>query len=243
MKHLQIQTNFDASNLEKPYVVLDSENVVHYMSSEPAYDPYNGYEYVDLGLPSGLKWAKYNVGAETETDAGLYFQWGDVEGRTADEIRSKPCFWSTAPFNNGSGNYDESYFTAHKSEWLDNDILKPQYDAATSNMGGSWRMPTQADFEELTANTTVTWETNFNGVAGRKFTSNNDSTKYIFIPVTGYADYSSPSYQDRYGYVWSSSLNFSNPNNAWYLFFSSSNMTVGNANNRYKGYSVRGVCE
>ena len=54
------------------------------------------YEYVDLGLPSGLKWAKCNVGAEKETDYGYYFQWGSTEPNTSDE-----CTWTNAPFNGG----------------------------------------------------------------------------------------------------------------------------------------------
>ena len=56
------------------------------MHYEKENDPYNGHEYVDLGLPSGTLWAKCNVGAETETDYGLYFQWGDTQGYTADQI-------------------------------------------------------------------------------------------------------------------------------------------------------------
>ena len=55
------------------------------------------YEYVDLGLPSGLKWAKCNVGAETETDFGDYFMWGSTTPNT-----DTPCNWKNAPFNNGS---------------------------------------------------------------------------------------------------------------------------------------------
>ena len=49
------------------------------------------YEYVDLGLPSGLKWAKCNVGATSETDYGDYFQWGSTEPNTADEIGRASC--------------------------------------------------------------------------------------------------------------------------------------------------------
>ena len=51
-------------------------------------DPNNDYEYVDLGLPSGLKWAKCNIGAEKESDYGLYFQWGDVVGYRSDQVGS-----------------------------------------------------------------------------------------------------------------------------------------------------------
>lgn len=53
------------------------ENEVHY---NPIIDPYNGKAYVDLGLTSGTKWAKMNVGASSEKDAGLYFAWGETQG-------------------------------------------------------------------------------------------------------------------------------------------------------------------
>ena len=65
--------------------------------------------FVDLGLPSGLKWAKCNLGAKTETDYGNYYMWGSTTPNTADE-----CTWTNAPFNNGSSLYDEEHFTTHK---------------------------------------------------------------------------------------------------------------------------------
>ena len=86
----------------------------------------NSMEFVDLGLPSGLKWAKCNVGAETETDYGDYYMWGSTEPNTADE-----CNWKNAPFNNGSDRFKKRYFNVHKSEWLDDkNNLKPEYDVA-----------------------------------------------------------------------------------------------------------------
>ena len=103
------------------------------------------YKYVDLGLPSGLKWAKCNVGAEKETDYGDYFMWGSTTPNT-----DTPCNWKNAPFNNGASDYDEEYFNAHKSEWLDgNGNLKPEFDAVTQIMGGDWRMPSDASFEDF----------------------------------------------------------------------------------------------
>ena len=84
----------------------------------------NGYDYVDLGLPSGALWAKYNIGAEAEEEYGRYFQWGDTVGYTGQDALDH-SYWSTCPFNNGSENYDEEYFLANKSQWLDeNDNLK-----------------------------------------------------------------------------------------------------------------------
>ena len=196
------------------------------------------YEFVDLGLPSGLKWAKCNVGAENETDYGDYFMWGSTEPNTADE-----CNWVNAPFNNGLDSYDEEYFNAHKSEWLDDKYnLKPEYDAATQIMGDEWRMPTSAEFKELYDNTIHEWVEDFNGsgVNGRKFTSKIDESKYIFIPAAGYCYDGSANGVGYGGYVWSSSLNTSNPYDAWYLGFNSDKCRMYNYYRCY-GQSVRGV--
>ena len=59
----------------------------------------NGFEYVDLGLPSGLIWAKCNVGAKTEEEPGLYFQWGDTQGYTAEQMKDKLFSWIDYKFS------------------------------------------------------------------------------------------------------------------------------------------------
>ena len=92
------------------------------------------YEYVDLGLPSGLKWAKYNVGAEKETDYGDYFMWGSTTPNTADE-----CNWAKAPFNGGASSYDDTYFNSVKDTVCPNGVLAKEYDTASQIMGGDWR--------------------------------------------------------------------------------------------------------
>ncbi len=193
------------------------------------------YEYVDLGL--SVKWAKCNVGAETETDYGDYFQWGSTEPNTADE-----CIWSNAPFNNRSSDYDKTYFNSVRDTVCPNDVLAKEYDTATQIMGGDWRMPTEAEFQELLSGTTNEWITNYNGtgVSGRKFTSKTDESKYIFIPAAGYCSDGSEQYVGYSSNVWSSSLRTSGPFNAWYLGFTSDNCgRYGNY--RYHGRSVRGV--
>ena len=194
------------------------------------------YEYVDLGLPSGLKWAKCNVGAETETDYGYYFQWGSTTPNTADE-----CTWTNAPFNGGYSEYNDDYFTSHKSEWLD-DIynLKPEFDAATQIMGVDWRMPTDAELYELINNTTNEWVTNYNGtdVNGRKFIGSNGNS--IFIPAAGYCYDGSVSLVGYDGYVWSSSLITSYHSSAWYLDFCSDNCLMFNYDRNY-GFVARGI--
>lgn len=196
--------------------------------------------FVDLGLPSGLKWAKCNLGAETETDYGNYYMWGSTEPSTAEE-----CNWANTPFNNGSDSYNEEYFTTHKSEWLDDkDNLKPEFDAAYKATDGAARMPTQDDIQELIDNTFHEWVENFNNsnVNGMKFTSKTDESNHIFIPAAGGCYGGSDGSVGDNGYVWSSSLNASGPHDAWGLYFYSDGCNV-NGLYRYGGRSIRPVTD
>ncbi len=190
------------------------------------------YEYVDLGLPSGLKWAKCNVGAEKETDYGYYFMCGSTEPNTASQ-----CTWKNAPFNGGNSVYDANAFNSVKDTVCPNRILAKEYDAATQIMGDEWRMPTASECQELIDNTTKEWTT-INEVNGYKFTGSNGNS--IFIPAAGdYLDDSEFDVGDR-GYVRSSSLNTTDNSGAWGLHFRSDKCYVRN-DGRYDGLSVRGV--
>ena len=197
------------------------------------------YEYVDLSLPSGLKWAKCNIGAETETDYGDYFMWGSTEPNTTLQ-----CSWKNAPFNGGSSHYNETYFNSVKDTVCPNGILAEEYDTATQIMGSDWRMPTEAEFQELLDNTDNEWVEDYNGsgVNGRKFTSKTDETKYIFIPAAGLCSNGSVSDVGDYGLVWSSSLYASRPDYVWVLYFNSGGCGMY-LNIRYYGWSVRGVMD
>ena len=103
----------------------------------------NGFEYVDLGLPSGTLWATMNVGASKPSDAGLYFQWGDTKGYTKGQVGKDKQFasdWSDYKFG-ASPNFTK-YNTAGAS-------LRKLDDAAHVNMGGDWHMPTPTQIREL----------------------------------------------------------------------------------------------
>ena len=205
------------------------------------------YEYVNLGLPSGLKWATCNVGASSETDYGVFFQWGEtsgVSGSLVGKYSGENYSWASYTLCDGSAttltkyNNNTSY-----GENPDNiTTLKSVDDAATQIMGGDWRMPTETEFNELINNTTKKWVTNYNGsgVNGYKFTSKTDESKYIFIPAAGYCTSGSVGTVGSDGNVWSSSLNASDPDRAWYLYFASGSCSMGNGY-RYGGQSVRGV--
>ena len=196
------------------------------------------YEYVDLGLPSGLKWAKCNVGAEKETDYGFYFQWGDVKNKS-----NADCIWESYKYYDDSNNTLTKYNTSSEyGETPDNiTTLKAEDDAARAYMGGDWRMPTRDEFRELYTYTDDEW-TQVNGVNGWKFTSRVDKNKYIFIPAAGYCGYGSVHGVGRYGCVWSSSLDGGYPYVAWGMGFNLFNFYMSNYI-RYGGRSVRGVID
>ena len=185
-----------------------------------------------------MKWAKCNVGAKKETDYGYYFMWGSTTPNTSSE-----CTWANSPFNNGSSNYDETYFNSVKGTVCPNGVLAKEYDAASQIMGDDWRMPSQSDFNELLNDTTNEWVEDYNGtgVSGRKFTSKTNGNS-IFIPAAGFRTKGSFSYVGDQGNVWSSSLLTSYTGDAWTLSFDSDGCGIS-ALDRYYGLSVRGVCK
>lgn len=218
----------------KPNVSLCDDNGKVYYN----YSPFNGYGYVDLGLPSGTKWATMNVGASKASDAGLYFQWGDTSGYTADQVgtgEGKKKFaldWSDYKWNASQG--FSKYNTSGES-------LELEDDAAHVHMGGDWRIPTPAQIQELinTANTTSTW-TKQDGVNGRLFTSKTDHSKSIFIPAAGVAWDGSVQHSGDDGVVWSSMLSTDDAIYGQDLGFDSGNVVLY-YDYRYYGLSVRGV--
>lgn len=195
-------------------------------------------DYVDLGLPSGTLWATCNVGASKPSDAGLYFQWGDTVGYTADQVgKDKQFNWGDYKWSiDGSS----SNFSKYKTKGAALDL---EDDAAHVHMGGSWHMPTPEQIQELinTANTTSTWTTQ-NGVNGRLFTSKKDASKSIFIPAAGYAWDGSVLDSGDYGDVWSSMLDTGYANNGRYLTFGSGDVYL-DIYTRCYGLSVRGVID
>lgn len=120
-------------------------------------------------------------------------------------------------------------------------ILELEDDAANVVMGGEWHMPTRAQLKELTANTTSSWTTDYNGtgVAGAIFTSNSNGNS-IFFPAAGVIWDEGPEGQSEWFNVWSSSRDSNYPGDAWYLYGGGDFMSVY-YDYRYGGLSVRGV--
>ena len=197
------------------------------------YDLYNGYEYVDLGLPSGLKWATCNVGATKPEEYGGYYAWGETEEKENYD-------WSTYKWCKGSESTMTKYCTSTSYGTVDNKtVLDPEDDVAHVKWGGSWRMPTKAEQDELRNNCTWSWTTQ-NGVNGYKVTSNVNGNS-IFLPAAGYRYVTNLNYSDIHGIYWSSSLYDSRSRSASGLLFDEGGY-VWRDYNRYYGHSVRPVC-
>jgi len=233
---------------------------------------HNGHEYVDLGL--SVKWATMNVGATSETGYGDYFAWGATEplyeSGYAQEApqshwktgKSGGYSWVNTPYQ--TANTTDCYSTkwtkyvgSTTSSWKDasatdanalKTVLDASDDAATANWGGSWRMPTKAELDELSNSDNCTWtwyssgNTEFNGIAGYKVTSKKSgyAGNYIFLPAAGYRGDTYLGNVGSYGNYWSSSLNASGPGSAYSLYFGSG--LVYWYGSRDNGLSVRPVC-
>ena len=143
----------------------------------------NGFEYVDLGLPSKTMWATCNVGATKPEDEGLLFQFGRVNGYKYGDKNHK--FRPHEQNIKDTGN-EEMPATSSGKIYKANEILDLVDDAAHVNMGGKWRMPTKDDFEELYDLTIHEVET-INGVQGMLFTSKMNRNK-LFVPFANWYD-------------------------------------------------------
>ena len=224
----------------------------------------NAYEYVDLGLPSQLKWAKCNIGANSEEEAGLYFQWGDTQGYTAEQVGEgeglKKFSGTDYKFSiDGSATKFSKYNASDSKK-----VLDPEDDAAHINMGGNWRMPTVDECKELCLNTDIylvptdgeeiqgtaqeysgsvmiNWTPQAEGtLKGVKFYKKGDKQTYMFVPATGDANGGSMQSVGQGGGLWSSSLNSSDVQGAWNFGFLAYGGGVSYGD-RYVGLPVRGV--
>ena len=176
----------------------------------------NDHGYVDLGL--SVKWATCNVGANSPSDYGDYYAWGETS------IKSSYT-------GDNSKTYGESM----------NDIGgNSSYDVARYRWGGSWRLPTGADCQELVDKCTWTWTTQ-GGHNGYKVTSKTNG-KSIFLPAAGWRYGTSSYLVGEYGYYWSSTPYESNTDIAYYLIFDSS-ILLTDWGLRLYGGSVRPVVE
>lgn len=191
------------------------------VTADLSYCPNGNHPHaIDLGLPSGTKWACCNIGASTPADDGDYFRWGE-----------------TKPMKEG----DTSSTYPYTGMDIGSDISGTRYDAASANWGTDWRMPTQRQIQELIDNCTYEW-TVYNRTSGAKVSGRNGHT--IFLPASGYRDCSNGSlrYVGSLGHCWSASAYGSGTDYARPLYFPSSFWDWSYCY-RALGFPVRAVAE
>lgn len=238
------------NSLKEQIAELKNKNCSCNCSGEETTDPYNGHEYIDLGLPSGLKWATCNVGANKPEEYGDYFAWGETEPHyTEGHSQDNPCSnwktsksgynWASYKWCKGSDSSQTKYCTSSSYGTVDNKtVLDPEDDAAHVNWGGNWRMPTKEEQDELRTNCIWTWGVQ-NGVSGYTVVGPNGNS--LFLPAAGCRllyDFNSAG---SHGYYWSSSLYSNRSSYAYCLGFYSGLVDWSNFI-RYCGRTVRPVC-
>lgn len=176
----------------------------------------NGYDYVDMGLPSGLKWATCNLGASSPGEYGKHYAWGEISVKST---------------------YTKANSTI-KTQKYDEIGGKSQFDAARATWGDSWRLPTAKEYQELKDNTTWTW-TSMNGINGYLVTSKiNNNT--IFLPAAGCVENDKVDFAGEYGLYWTSTSDVRFPLYASYMIMGDDTQQEA-SNLRYIGHSIRPV--
>ena len=222
-----------------------------------------GHEWVDLGLPSGTKWATCNVGAKNPQEYGNYYAWGEVTTK-------EDYTWDTYKYGSSKNGVSSDQLTKYniesrygKNGFADGKtVLELEDDAAHFNWGGKWRMPTRAQQDELREQCYWVRTESYNGSGvkgyivykaksssdkGKNMLMHTPSSSYtlsdahIFLPAAGCHGYVGHYAAGFIGYYWSSLLNTDNPYGAWSLYFYFSYVSSNDAGYRYHGQPVRAV--
>lgn len=206
----------------------NSSKVVNASSSSVS-GKINGHDYVDLGLPSGLKWATCNVGASSPQDYGNYYAWGETKPKS---------FYSDSNCNT----HKKSSYELKKAGIINSTRnLTEASDAARQNWGSSWRMPTYDEFVELREKCTWRWTTKYSK-NGYEVTGPNGQS--IFLPAAGSKWESNYFYKG--GSYWSSTL----PPDDWFDsaayrleidLYNNDKMIMVGASGRCMGFTIRAV--
>lgn len=189
-----------------------------------------GLQVIDMGL--SVKWANMNIGATAPEEVGSYFAWGETMPKDSYSLDNY-VWWK-----------DDGY-ACYKYDNIDKRVtLEPQDDAAYMTWGGTWRMPTNAEWQELKDNSTW-FLTSYNGVDGYLITSTINGNQLFFPATSRYVDDNElVDYELYYGYYWSSTHvpgeGVGDSTSRMILF--SVNQFILGGGGRDEGFAVRAVC-
>lgn len=186
-------------------------------------DEINGYKFVDLGLPSGLLWATCNIGASGPEYNGEFFAWGETESRKE---------------------YTEKVYTHYHGivngyKALGGNIAASSHDVASAKWGGTWRLPTSDEFEEL-LNNCVWKEETIDNRNGYRITGKTGES--IFLPLAGYRNGTAHYNEGGSGHYWSATPDKAHIGCAFHLYLTNEKKRVGWGSRVY-GRNVRPVSD
>ena len=213
----------------------------------PRYEP----EMVDLGLPSGLKWASFNLGATRPTEMGNYFAWGETEPKTSYN-------WSNYAFIQ-SGQSDEWHIGKYTIEdgysndgsWYDDGVfvgdgrrvLDMEDDAARTLWGDEWRIPTPTDWQELRDNCDISWvyaSNETDGISSLIVTSRENGNS-IYLPAVGYFNTNGLVNANSYTYYYQTNTIGYRSSYSTAAYMGNTYLEISNSYERYRGYNIRPV--
>ncbi len=199
--------------------VLDATIIINHVLGK-----HHHAEAIDLGLPSGIKWANCNVGATRPEQMGEYFAWGETNAKSE---------YTLATYVLCNGSFDSCFDFGSRT------ISGTQFDVAHTRWGGTWRIPTNEEVKELRENCTFRWIT-YRGVTGAKFIGPNG--KSIFLPAAGYSYGSNVGVKGENGFYWTATQYGAYPYMGYSFDFASDYVTWGDYY-RSLGFTIRPVCE
>ena len=216
--------------------VTKEEEPANVVVEEPTTGSLAGHDWVDLGLPSGTKWATCNVGASKPEEYGDYFAWGET-------TMKEECSWINYSFRESGDAYGNVKFNKYKSDGRNGvvdslDVLETADDAAAANWGNDWRMPTKQEMKELDDSCKATWTTK-NGVQGCLITGPNGNS--IFLPAAGGRGDGNIYEGGSCGFYWLSSVYTDDTEFAWGFLIDADSFYETSYYRMY-GQTIRPVC-
>lgn len=221
--------------------VIPEDITVDCEEMSTSYGETNGYDYVDLGLPSGNLWATMNMGASAIQDYGDLYEWAELVPQETPIDYNKYYMVPEDRSKEGYIKYvsQEDERSSGCDGFTDDKItLELSDDAVHQKMKGSWRIPTKCDWLELDACCELSYCT-YKGVAGVKYTAKNG--QWIFFPKAGTMNDDGRILDGKQGNYWSSSLVENYGSTAWSVSFFNDWYSISGTF-RINCLSLRGVC-
>lgn len=231
-------------------------NIVNIFCPDASFDP--AALLVDMGLPSGVKWASRDIdltkpGGFCETPfvyEKSFFSWGNIDGHNPSSVSAFDYNWGGV--NQAEPWYDGQVYGSTPGNTLTGNIaVGEDFDAARANLGAPWHMPTSAESAELFANiryinadgtevdtTKTDKRVTVNGVMGLYIESRINGAR-LFFSCSGYGYGRSWYNRGSRGFYWSSTWNSSR--HARTLVFDSGGVYPQYYDNRYYGFALRPV--